>query len=41
MLAFLNPVHGDAHRKNLSAIKRKGKDGFISGKRLWFNKIRT
>jgi len=41
MLDFLNPIHGDAHRKNLSAIKRKGKDGFISGKRLWFNKIRT
>jgi hypothetical protein len=40
-LDFLNPVHGDAHRKNLSAIKRTGKDGFISGKRLWFNKIRT
>ena len=39
-LDFLNPVHGDAHRKNLRAIKRKGKNGFIQGKRLWFNKIK-
>jgi hypothetical protein len=40
-LDFLNPVHGDAHWKNLRVLKRKGKDGFLRGKRLWFNKIKT
>ena len=40
-LDFLNPVHGDAHRKNLRRIQRTGKDAFLKGKRLWFNKIRS
>lgn len=39
-LDFLNPVHGDAHRKNLRTIKRKGKEGFVKGKRLWFSPIK-
>lgn len=34
-LVFLNAVHGDAHRKNLAAIKKKGIEGFIKGKRNW------
>jgi hypothetical protein len=37
-LEFLVSVHGDAHIKNLRAIKRKGKDGFLKGKRLWYSK---
>lgn len=37
-LEFLVPVHGDAHVKNLRAIKRKGLEGFVKGKRLWYNK---
>ena len=40
-LDFLNLVHGDAHRKNLRTIKRKGKDDFMRGKRLWFSKIKA
>ena len=40
-LDFLNPVHGDAHKKNLRKIKRKGKQDFIKGKRLWFSKIKS
>ena len=40
-LDFLNRVHGDAHRKNLRTVKRKGKDGFVNGKRLWFSTIKT
>lgn len=40
-LDFLNPVHGDAHIKNLKAIKRKGKNGFLKGKKLWYNPPRT
>ena len=39
-LQFLVPVHGDAHIKNLRAIKRKGKDGFVNCKRLWYSKIK-
>ena len=39
-LDFLIPVHGDAHIKNLRAIKRKGKDAFLQGKRLWYSKIK-
>ncbi len=35
---FLFPVHGDAYIKNLRAIKRKGKDAFLQGKRLWYSK---
>ena len=40
-LDFLNPVHGDAHRKNLKKIKKLGKEDFVKGKRLWYNKIKT
>ena len=39
-LDFLNPVHGDAHVKNLRKIKARGKQDFIKGKRLWFSKIK-
>jgi hypothetical protein len=34
-LDFLNTVHGDAHRKNLTIIRKKGIEGFIKGKRYW------
>lgn len=34
---FLIPVHGDAHLKNLRAIKRKGKEDFLK-KTLWYSK---
>ena len=37
-LEFLVSVHGDAHIKNLRVLKRKGKDGFLEGKRLWYSK---
>ncbi len=37
-LSFLDGVHGDAHIKNLRAIKKKGKDGFVEGKTLWYSK---
>jgi len=33
--AFLEPVHGDAHLKNLRVLKRSGVDKFIAGKRYW------
>ena len=36
-LDFLNPVHGDAHIKNLRTIKKHGTNGFIDGKRLWYS----
>jgi len=39
-LDFLIPVHGDAHIKNLRAIKRKGRAAFLQGKRLWYSKIK-
>ncbi len=29
------PLHGDAHRKNLRTIQKKGKTEFIKGNRLW------
>ncbi len=32
---WLEPVHGDAHLKNLRRIKRKGMNGFLLGKRDW------
>lgn len=35
---FLVPVHGDAHIKNLRAVKKKGVKGFLSGKRYWETK---
>jgi len=34
-LLFLVPVHGDAHLRNISTIRKKGMNGFISGKRSW------
>ena len=34
-LDVLNAVHGDAHRKNLSVIRKKGIDAFVKGKRNW------
>jgi len=34
-LSFLVPVHGDAHLRNISTIRKKGINGFISGKRNW------
>jgi hypothetical protein len=37
-LKFLEPVHGDAHIKNLRTIKKKGKKDFVKGKTLWYNK---
>lgn len=40
-LDFLWVVHGDAHIKNLSAIKKKGKHGFLQGKTLWYNAPKT
>lgn len=39
-LDFLMPVHGNAHIKNLENIKKKGKEGFLKGKTLWYNKIK-
>lgn len=37
-LKFLEPVHGDAHIKNLKNIKKNGKKEFVKGKTLWYNK---
>ena len=34
---FLRPVHGDAHIKNLRALKRKGTKGFVKGKTYWYS----
>ena len=34
-LDFLKPVHGDAHLKNIQAIRKKGIAGFMAGKRNW------
>ncbi len=39
-LDFLNLVHGDAHRKNLSKIRKKGLDDFVKGKTLWYSTIK-
>jgi len=39
-LDFLNPVHGDAHRKNLWTIIKKGPDDFVKGKTVWYSKIK-
>ncbi|KYK34543.1 MAG: hypothetical protein AYK22_05295 [Thermoplasmatales archaeon SG8-52-3] len=39
-LKFLEPVHGDAHIKNLKNLKKKGKKEFVKGKTLWYSKIR-
>jgi len=34
-LDFLNPVHGDAHLRNLRKLKKQGVNAFIEGKRYW------
>jgi hypothetical protein len=34
-LDFLNPVHGDGHKKNIRMIRKKGIAGFMAGKRNW------
>lgn len=34
-LDFLEPAHGDAHRRNLKKIATQGADRFLAGKRLW------
>ena len=34
-LDFLEPVHGEAHLKNLRKIKKKGMDEFLKGKKEW------
>ena len=39
-LDFLVPVHGDAHMKNLRRLKRKGVDGFLKGKKLWYSEFK-
>ena len=39
-LKFLENVHGDAHIKNLKKIKKNGKKEFVSGKPLWYSKIK-
>jgi len=35
-LKFLEPVHGNAHLKNLKALRKKGLEGFLKGKRYWY-----
>jgi len=39
-LAFLEPVHGDAHLKNLRKIKKVGIDEWAQGKRLSYSPIK-
>lgn len=39
-LDFLVPVHGDAHLKNLRAIKKAGVDEWEQGKRLWYSRVK-
>lgn len=39
-LDFLIPVHGDAQKKNLRNIKKKGKDAFVEGETLWYSPIK-
>jgi hypothetical protein len=34
-LTFLVPVHGNAHLRNISMIRKKGINSFFSGKRYW------
>jgi hypothetical protein len=36
-LEYLEPVHGDAHTKNLRVIKRKGEKDFLDGKKFWYS----
>lgn len=37
-LDFLVPVHGDAHIRNLRAIRKKGLEEFMKGKTNWYCK---
>jgi hypothetical protein len=37
LLAEWDPSHGDAHRRNLRILARKGVAGFIRGKRYWYS----
>jgi len=39
-LEFLEPVHGDAHIKNLKKLSISGKKDFVKDKTLWYNKKR-
>ena len=34
-LAWLKPVHGEGHLRNLRTIRQKGKTAFLQGKRHW------
>ncbi len=34
-LDFLEPYHGDAHKKNIRRIRKNGIDAFLAGKRDW------
>ena len=36
----LCPNHGNAHVKNLRALSKKGKDGFLKGKIYWYTKAK-
>ncbi len=40
-LTTLEPVHGDAHLKNLRKLKREGVEEFLAGKRHWYSKKRA
>jgi hypothetical protein len=39
-LDFLVPVHGDAHIKNLRAIRKVGVEEWAEGKRAWYSPAR-
>ncbi|MBN1280034.1 MAG: DUF3795 domain-containing protein [Candidatus Thermoplasmatota archaeon] len=39
-LQFLENVHGDAHTKNLTTIKKKGSAAFLRGTPLWYHPIK-
>lgn len=39
-LAFLTPVHGDGHIKNLKQIKKVGVDEWAEGNRCWYNAVK-
>ena len=40
-LSFLEPVHGNAHIKNLKTLKKKGVEGFLRGKKYWYTESTT
>ena len=37
-LDFLIPAHGDAHRRNLRILQKKGIEPFLTGKKFWYTK---